>query len=128
MMANHQKENMRDHLVAVQQIVAAVATSDFSAVERAALRIGSSESMVQMCTHMGSGAPGFTERALEFHRIADGISVAARKSDQPGVLRALDKTLSACAGCHAAFKQNVVDEAAWNRLSSAAASDGHPAH
>jgi hypothetical protein len=40
MMAQHQKESMRDHLVAVQEIVAAIATDDFPAVERAAARNG----------------------------------------------------------------------------------------
>ncbi len=34
MMANHQKENMRDHLVAVQEIVAALASNDFAAIEQ----------------------------------------------------------------------------------------------
>jgi len=37
MMANHQKQNMRDHLLAVQEIVAALATDDFSPVS---LRFG----------------------------------------------------------------------------------------
>lgn len=121
MMANHQKQNMRDHLLAVQEIVAAVAIDDFSGVERAAARIGFSDSMAQMCTHMGTGAPGFTERALEFHHTADAIAEAARQYDRPAVLGALGKTLSACTSCHAAFKQNVVDEATWNRLGTAPA-------
>jgi hypothetical protein len=47
MMANHQKQNMRDHLVAVQEITAALATDDFPAIERAAGRIGFSEQMGQ---------------------------------------------------------------------------------
>jgi hypothetical protein len=34
MMANHQKQNMRDHLLAVQQIVAALASDDFVQVAR----------------------------------------------------------------------------------------------
>jgi len=58
MMANHQKQNMRDHLMAVQEIVTAVATDDYAGVERATARIGFSEEMGQMCTHMGAGAPG----------------------------------------------------------------------
>jgi hypothetical protein len=73
MMANHQKQNMRDHLVAVQEIVAAIATDDFAGVERAAGRIGFSEQMGQMCTHMGAGAPGFTKQAINFHHTADRI-------------------------------------------------------
>jgi hypothetical protein len=124
MMAHHQKQNMRDHLVAVQEIVAAVANEDLAAVERAAGRLGSSESMAQMCTHMGAGAAGFTERALEFHRTADTISVAARKGDSPAVLQALGKTLNACTGCHAAFKQQVVNEGTWSQITERP-SEGH---
>ena len=77
MMANHQKQNMRDHLRAVQEIVAAVGASDFDAVTRAAARIGYSEQMGQMCNHMGAGAPGFTDQALRFHHTADKIGAAA---------------------------------------------------
>lgn len=125
MMANHQKQNMRDHLLAVQEIVAAVAVDDYSGAERAAGRMGFSEPMAQMCTHMGAGAPGFTERALEFHHTADTIAVAARAHDHAAVVDALGKTLSACTGCHAAFKQEVVDEATWSERTGAAAAASH---
>lgn len=110
MMAQHQKQNMRDHLVAVREIVAAVAANDFAAVERAAHRIGSSESMQQMCSHMGAGAPGFTEQALAFHQTADRIGAAARDQAQGRVLSELATTLEACTTCHATWKQKVVDE------------------
>src|SRR5687768_392040 len=113
MMANHQKQNMRDHLLAVQQIVAAVATGDFATIEKAAGRIGFSEQMGQMCKHMGSGAPGFTEAALRFHHDADKIAEAARKRDAKQVLTLLGQTLSQCTGCHETYKQNVVSEPEW---------------
>jgi len=116
MMANHQKQNMRDHLVAVQEIIAATVTADFAAVERAAGRIGYSEQMGQMCTHMGAAAPGFTEQALAFHRTADTIAVTARQHDRDGVLRALSSTLQTCTACHATWKQEVVDDDAWSRM------------
>jgi hypothetical protein len=125
MMANHQKQNMRDHLSAVQEIVAAIAVDDFSGAERAAGRMGFSEPMAQMCTHMGAGAAGFTERALEFHHTADTIAVAARAHDHAAVTAALGKTLSACTGCHATFKQEVVDEATWSELTGAASAAVH---
>lgn len=125
MMANHQKQNMRDHLLAVQEIVVGVARDDFAAVERAAGRIGYSEQMGQMCTHMGAGASGFTEQALGFHHAADAIAVAARQQDRTAVLCALDVTLQKCTGCHAAFKQSVVDEAAWTHLTAAPVPGGH---
>lgn len=116
MMANHQKQNMRDHLVAVQEIVAAIGAKDFVAIDKAAGRIGYSEQMGQMCTHMGAGAVGFSEAALNFHRTADTIGMAAKKHDLEGVVAGLSKTLATCTSCHATFKQQVVDDAMWGQL------------
>jgi hypothetical protein len=118
MMAHHQKQNMRDHLVAVQEIVAALAAEDFPAVERAAARIGYSEQMATMCTHMGAGAPGFTDQAMNFHRTADTISEAAREKDGKAVASALGATLQTCTGCHATYRQEVVDREGWSRSTS----------
>ncbi len=120
MMANHQKQNMRDHLAAIQEIVAALAADDLPGVERAAGRVGFSENMGQMCTHMGAGAPGFTEQALGFHHAADRISAAAREADRSRVLSELSATLQTCTSCHATWKQQVVDESTWQRLTSSA--------
>ncbi len=131
MMANHQKQNMRDHLVAVQEIVLAASTDDFGAVERAAGRMGFTEQMGQMCTHMGAGAPGFTEQALKFHHTADTIADAARQHDRGAVMRALGTTLQTCTACHATFRQSVVDDATWTRLTSSVPPAGRresPAH
>jgi len=128
MMANHQKQNMRDHLVAVQEIVAAIASDDFAGVERAAGRIGFSEQMGQMCTHMGAGASGFTEQALTFHHTADRIAAAARDRDRGRVLTELGATLQTCTSCHAAWKQQVVDEPTWTRLTSSAPPTHGAAH
>jgi hypothetical protein len=108
MMAKHQKENMREHLQAVQEVVAAAAVDDFDTVAVAAKRMGFSETMGRMCEHMGAGAPGFTEQALAFHHTADEIAAAANSRNRPAMLLALSKTLRACTNCHATFKQQVV--------------------
>jgi hypothetical protein len=126
-MANHQKQNMRDHLLAVQEIVANIAVDDFALVERAAARLGYSEPMGRMCTHMGAGAPSFGERALAFHRTADRIAEAARARDRVGVMTALGATLRACTDCHALYQQRVVDESTWSRLTARQMPSG-PAH
>jgi len=115
-MAQHQKENMREHLVAVQEIALATARSDFAAVEDAARKLGLSPGMEQMCQHMGTGAPGFAEQALAFHRSADEIGAAAHRRDSGAVLRTLGATLHLCTGCHATFRQKVVDETTWANL------------
>lgn len=122
MMAEHQKQNMREHLAAVQAIVAAIGVGDMDAVAKAAARIGYSPSMAQMCEHMGAAAPGFTVMALDFHRTADTIGDAARRGDRAGVLSALDRTLQTCVSCHAAYRQQVVDEETWKKLTAAATS------
>jgi hypothetical protein len=121
-MANHQKQSMREHLEAVQAIVAAISSSDFDAARRAASRIGLSEQMGQMCSHMGAAAPGFTERAIEFHQTADRITAAAQARDGAALLTAFSATLQTCTSCHAAWKQQVVDEPTWQRLVAAAPS------
>jgi len=36
------------------------------------------------------------------------------------VITALDATLQQCVGCHAVYRQNVVDEATWKKLSGMA--------
>jgi len=124
MMANHQKQNMRDHLLVVQEIVTAVAAKDFDAVQSSVSRFGYSEQMGQMCQHMGAGAPGFTELALKFHHGADQIGEAAKKQDSEAVLKDLSKTLATCTTCHQTYRQQVVDDAAWTALTKTATPSG----
>jgi hypothetical protein len=73
-----------------------------------------------MCEHMGAASPGFTPLALDLHRTADTIGEAARHGGRAGVLRALDRTLQTCIGCHATYRQEVVDEATWQQLTRGA--------
>lgn len=127
MMANHQKQNMREHLEAVRDIVAALATDDFDAVRQASGRIGYSEQMGRMCSHMGAGAPGFTDQAMLFHRTADRIATAAVERDRGRVLSELAATLRTCTNCHSTWKQRVVDEATWRQSTSSAPPTGHGA-
>jgi len=127
MMAKHQKENMRDHLAVVQEVIAAIGAKDFTSIQRSVSRIGYSEQMGQMCSHMGAGAPGFSEQAIGFHRNADKIGEAAKKHDMDAVLLSLNETLAACTACHARFKQQVVDDAAWTNATKMAAPNA-PVH
>jgi hypothetical protein len=116
MMAWHQKQNMMEHLVAIQRIVDGVAREDWDEVARASALIETSPQMQQMCRHMGAGAEGFTEAALDFHHRADAIGQAAKASDGPAVLAATSHALQACTGCHAAYRQDVVDASRWQAL------------
>ncbi len=113
MMAWHQKQNMQEHLVAIEGIVAALANEDWEAVKKASASIESSPQMQQMCQHMGAGAEGFTQMALDFHTRADGIAEAATAKDVKATLKATAHTLQACTSCHAAFRQDVIDAKSW---------------
>jgi len=121
MMAVHQKQNMREHLAAVQAVVAAIGRDDMDGVAKASARIGYSEAVGQMCKQMGAAAPGFTPMALSFHHTADTIGEAARRGDRPGVLSALERTLQTCVACHDTFRQEVVDEETWKKLTATTA-------
>lgn len=126
MMAWHQKQNMMAHLVAIQRVADGLVREDWEEIASAAALIGSSPEMQQMCRHMGAGAEGFTTMALDFHRRADVIGEAARGRDPAAVLRATAHTLEACTACHAAFRQEVVDAAEWQRRTGEAHDPGGP--
>ncbi len=114
MMAWHQKQQMQDHLKVIQEVVAAASRSDWSAAETAAKRMGTSPEMAMTCDHMGKGADGFTEQALEFHRRADAIAEAARNQDSVALLEATAHTLAACTACHDTWRQDVVTSDEWS--------------
>jgi len=87
MMADHQKRNMRDHLAAIREIVAALAKDDYDAVATATRRIGYSESMGRMCEHMGAGSPAFTPMALCVFNMALLRSPLMEPSNSPASRR-----------------------------------------
>lgn len=113
MMAWHQKQNMMEHLVAIQRINLGLAEGDWDEVGKAIDLIGSSPQMAKMCEHMGAGAEGFTELALSFHAKADLIREPAKNKDVSGTLRATAETVQVCTTCHATYRQDVVDAATW---------------
>lgn len=115
MMAWHQKQNMAEHLVAIQRIVAALAEEKWDDVREAAKLIESSPKMAMMCNHMGKGADGFTQMALAFHATADTIAPASLTKQASKVLKATSETLQVCTGCHAKYKQDVVSAKTWQR-------------
>jgi len=77
MMAAHQKENMRQHLQAVQEVVAAVAVGNFEKSAAAARRMGFfGDDGPNVCAH-GSGRTGF-------HRASSRLSSHRRRNRNCG--------------------------------------------
>jgi cytochrome c556 len=89
---------------------------DFDGVAKTSSRLGYSDAAASMCDHVGEAVPDFVDACITFHRIADDIGSAARRADRAAVLDALDRTLRSCVGCHAAYRQEVVDPATWKRM------------
>lgn len=115
MMAAHQKAEMRDHLRVIQEIAVALAKDDYAAIATSAGRIAWSAQQAAMCKHMGGGAPGFADLGEHFHHTADTIVAAAKQRDRAAVTAALGATLATCVGCHDAYRQEIVDDAAFAR-------------
>ncbi len=113
MMAWHQKQNMMEHLVAIQRITGGLAKEDWEEIASASALIEPSAQMQKMCEHMGAGAEGFTALALDFHNRASAIGEAARAHDSAAVLSATSNTLQACTGCHATYRQDIVSAKEW---------------
>lgn len=118
MMAEHQKQNMREHLEAIRDLTEAFVSKNFKQIEDAGKRLGTSPEMKMMCDHMGRGAPGFTEMALKMHSEADKIVFAAQKKDLKGVMVATNRTLHSCTACHAVFKQEILSEENWRKATA----------
>jgi len=116
MMAWHQKQNMQAHLVAIQKLTDALSREDWEGVGAAVLPIAPSPQMQMQCEHMGAGADGFTARALDFHERAAKIGLAAEQHDVSAVLAATSHTLEACTGCHATYRQEVMDAESWQGI------------
>lgn len=123
-MSQHQKQNMRAHLEAVQRIIGALAREDWDEVTSASKEIGSSDKMRRMCGRMGAGAPVMAQMGLAFHQQADGITEAAARKDTAGTLAALSSTVQVCNGCHAAFRQDVVDFDTYEKRVAAVSEQG----
>lgn len=125
MMALHHKQQMQDHLKVVQEMVQAMKTDDFKAVEKAASRIASSEESSQQCSMMGRSNPNYVAQAETFHKTADSIVAAARAKDRAKVMGALGETMTLCVSCHSTFKQQLVMGGMGGGMGQGGGHEGH---
>lgn len=103
MMKEHQKTMMREHLKAVNEIVAGLAANDFELVSQTAhKKLGLTDEMRNMCSMFGNQE--FEKIGLEFHTKADELGNVAKTKDLNKTLLALDTMLKRCNQCHSMFK------------------------
>lgn len=104
MMKEHQKTMMREHLKAVNEIVAGLAANDFELISQTAhKKLGLTDEMRNMCSMFGNQE--FERIGLEFHTKADELGDIAKTKDLNKTLLALDTMLKRCNQCHSMFKQ-----------------------
>jgi cytochrome c556 len=109
-MQEHMLANMRDHLVAMGEIQAALGKGDFErAADIAENRIGVSSLQAHGASHMAPLMPkGMQEIGTNMHRTASRFArstqEAAVTSDLPRILGALAELTQQCAACHAGYR------------------------
>ncbi len=110
MMRQHMLSNMRDHLLALEQITRALANREYDkAAEIAEQRLGMSSMDDHGAAHMGKVMPREMGKiGTNMHKAASRFAIAARDAELEGGLNAAFSALSAvmqqCVACHAGYK------------------------
>ena len=106
----HTITNMRDHLLALQEIDDALSRNDFDKASRVAeQRLGMSSLELHGATHMAPYMPqGMQDLGTQMHRSASRFAVEAQNAsvsnDVRPALAALSTVMQQCVACHAAYR------------------------
>jgi len=103
-MRRNQLAMMREHLQAVNDIVALIAEGKFDTASQIAhSKLGLTPEMKKMCNMFGN--EDFRTMGLVFHKHADELGDVLKTKIMNKSLRALHTTMNACVQCHATFRQ-----------------------
>jgi hypothetical protein len=100
------KETMREHLEALQGVVAALARNDREGAASITRReLGYAKHHEVMRREGGAAYPAkYRELAMAHHRAAEALADAIDAGDTALTLRRLDGAMRACVACHRAFR------------------------
>ena len=106
MMQQHMMSNMRDHLVALNQILVNMANGQLDqAAEVAESRLGMSSLEAHGASHMAQFMPeGMRQAGTSMHRAASRFALKAQEGDALPAYKALSEITSACVACHSAYR------------------------
>jgi cytochrome c556 len=106
MMQQHMMSNMRDHLVAVNQILINMASGELEkAAEVAESRLGMSSLESHGASHMAKFMPeGMRQAGTNMHSAASRFSLKAQEGEVLAAYNALTEVTSACVACHSAYR------------------------
>jgi len=108
MMKTHMLGNMRDHLLALHEIQAALGDGQLDkAADIAETRIGMSSLVAHNAAHMAPYMPEAMQAiGTEMHHAASRFALTAKEGDLPRALQGLAKVTQQCVACHAAYRIN----------------------
>lgn len=100
------KLTMREHLEAIDAIVAALAREDFAkAASLANEELGFQKHHVAMQREQGATFPSaYHELAMAHHQAAEALGAVIPTKDLKQILPHLEQTIHACVKCHQAFR------------------------
>jgi soluble cytochrome b562 len=106
MMKQHQLSNMRDHLAALNEILALLAKSELDkAADIAEYRLGMTSMVSHNASHMAPYMPkGMQAIGSEMHHAASRFALAAQEGDLPRALDSLSKVTQKCVACHSTYR------------------------
>jgi len=110
MMREHMMSNMRDHLLALEEITRNLATQKYDeASEIAENRLGMSSMGLHGASHMGKFMPKeMGAIGTNMHRAASRFALAAKDAELEGGLNkafsALSEVMQQCVACHKGYK------------------------
>ncbi len=106
MMQHHMLSNMRDHLVAINEILVNMANERFDeAADIAETRLGMSSLETHDASRMAKFMPkGMRQAGLNMHRAASRFALRAQEGEPLPAYLALAEITSACVACHSNYR------------------------
>lgn len=104
MQGTHQLSNMREHLIALSEIVQLMNTAKYDEASKVASeKLGLTLEKNTMCGSFKNQS--FEEMGVRFHKSADDLAQTLKTKDSKKSMVALEKVMNGCVLCHSTFKQ-----------------------
>lgn len=106
MMQQHMMSNMRDHLVALNEILQYLANGELDkAAEIAEWRLGMSSLETHGASHMAPFMPeGMRQAGTNMHTAASRFALRAQEGEALPAYKVLSEITTACVACHAGYR------------------------
>jgi len=106
MMEQHMMSNMRNHLAAINEILASLANDRLEqAADIAESQLGMSSLEMHEASHMAEFMPkGMRQAGMSMHRAASRFALKAQEGDVLAAYAALSEITSACVNCHSHYR------------------------